>query len=174
MFNKEYSFKGSHAKKVKALTEQFDDKSTSKIFNRILDVYISAPIIGFLYGRKSDLNNEDKETAKIFDGTLIRSQNELKYNLKMILLLDSNYEQDEKKRIDRAFRYLGSKETKDEDIKLYESYVRGGVDVLYEKIIEGPSEYINNLYDFLEEFDERFNQSVSDTDIEELCKLSND
>ena len=51
----------------------------------------------------------------------------------------------------------------------------GGVDVLYEKLIEtanSPDDYIKNLYDFLEEFDERYNQAVSTEDIIDLCKLA--
>ena len=38
----------------------------------------------------------------------------------------------------------------------FDSYVRGGVDVLYEKLIEGVSSPTNieRLYDFVEEFQE--------------------
>lgn len=46
MFDKEYSFKGSHAEKVNRLTAKFDDKN--QLFKRNLDVYIMAPIVGFL------------------------------------------------------------------------------------------------------------------------------
>ena len=45
----------------------------------------------------------------------------------------------------------------------FDEYVRGGIDVLYEKLIEDatePEDYINNLYDFLEEFEERFNSNL--------------
>ena len=49
------------------------------------------------------------------------------------MLLDSEYEPDEQKRLDKAFRHLGQ----DEDLDLFDQYVLGGVDVLYEKLIEG-------------------------------------
>ncbi|MBF8984105.1 hypothetical protein IZY60_11210 [Lutibacter sp. B2] len=172
MFNKEYSFKGSHAKRVKFLSGQFDEHSTSKIFSRNIDVYIASSIIGFLYGRKSPLNNEDKESAKIMGDMIIKSAEDLKYNLRLILLLDEKYESDKKERINRAFKFFSSDKTKKQDLELFESYVRGGIDVLYEKIIEPTNEYINNLYDFLEEFDDRFNQTVSDDSIIDLCKLA--
>ena len=58
------------------------------------------------------------------------------------------------------------------DEELFDSYVRGGVDVLYEKLIEGaesPNDYMTRLYEFLEEFGERFNSSVSSDDILALC-----
>ena len=58
------------------------------------------------------------------------------------------------------------------DEERFDSYVRGGVDVLYEKLIEGATdseEYINRLYDFIEEFEDRFNSEVSNEDILQLC-----
>ena len=54
----------------------------------------------------------------------------------------------------------------------FDSYVRGGVDVLYEKLIEGvssPDEYVMRLYDFVEEFQEKFNEEMSSEDILKLC-----
>ena len=58
------------------------------------------------------------------------------------------------------------------DEERFDSYVRGGVDVLYEKLIEGatdPEDYINNLFEFVEEFQDRFNSEVSNDDILQLC-----
>lgn len=46
------------------------------------------------------------------------------------------------------------------------------VDVLYEKLIEGasaPEDYANNIYDFIEEFQEKFNEDVLSEDILKLC-----
>ena len=85
------------------------------------------------------------------------------------MLLDTDYEPDEDKRIDKAFRHMGENS---EDEERFDSYVRGGIDVLYEKIIENasePEDYINNLYDFIEEFEERFNSDINDDDILRLC-----
>ena len=45
---------------------------------------------------------------------------------------DEEYEPDEEDRINKAFRVMG-KDPK--DMERFDSYVRGGVDVLYEKII---------------------------------------
>ena len=64
MFDKEYSFRGSHAEKVIKLTAVFDNNK-NKLFNRNLDVYLIAPIVGFLYNRKADLDRSG-ESTKIF------------------------------------------------------------------------------------------------------------
>lgn len=176
LFQKDYSFRGSHAEKVNRLTFQFDDNSASKIFNRNIDVYILAPLIGFLYGRKSFLDKSSNDTTKILAGQLYSEELILKYNYKLILLLDEKYESNFENRINKAFRNYGneSKETLDDE-QLYENYVLGGVDVLYEKLIEkynNSEDYINNLYDFLEEFHERYNNTVTKDQIIDLCVLA--
>ncbi len=173
MFDKEYSFKGTHADEVIKLTAKIDDKNS--IFKRNLDVYMMAPIVGFLYQRKAESNNEgDQKTTKIFPEQLIGNKDDLAFNYRLIMLLDKKYEPNIEKRIDKAFRDYDS-ERASEDEKLFESYVLGGVDVLYEKIIgsdSGADTYMENLYNFLEEIDERYNQTIDSNHIEELCKLA--
>ena len=100
---------------------------------------------------------------------VIYSQEELMFNFRLIMLLDAGYELDKDIRINKAFRHMGEDPA---DEERFDSYVRGGVDVLYEKLIEGaenPNDYVTRLYEFLEEFDERFNSSVSSDDILSLC-----
>ena len=102
---------------------------------------------------------------------VIGSQEELIFNFRLIMLLDDEYEPDVKKRIDKAFRYMG-KDPKDEE--LFNSYVRGGVDVLYEKLIEkasDPSDYIGNLLDFIDDFNEKFNKQVSRSNALSLLRI---
>lgn len=100
---------------------------------------------------------------------VIYSQEELLFNFRLIMLLDKEYEPDEDVRINKAFRHMGEDPA---DEARFDSYVRGGVDVLYEKLIEGvssPDEYVMRLYDFVEEFQEKFNEEMSSEDILKLC-----
>ena len=170
MFDKEYSFKGIHAEKVSKLTAKFDE--TTSLFERNFDVYMMAPIVGFLYGRKADLDKNNNETTKIFPDILMREKDNLMFNYRLIMLLDKNNEPELDKRIDKAFRLYGKEEAKPDE-ELFEQYVRGGVDVLYEKLIGNattPEDYIKNLYDFMEDFDDRYN--VSAEGISDLCSLA--
>lgn len=173
MFDKEYSFKGRHAVRVNELTMNFDGKGDgkgNKLFLRNYDVYLLAPIVGFLYQRRADIDTStDVSPTKIFAEILMKNSDELKFNYRMIMLLDKNYEADIEKRIDKAFRGNESPE----DIERYEQYVRGGVDLLYEKLMENvtnPDEYVLRLYDFLEEFDERYNQTINIDNVLEACR----
>jgi hypothetical protein len=175
MFDKQYRFRGRHALRVDALTSVFDNVSKAKIFERNVDVYTNAPLVGFLYGRKSDLDDtKNPETNQIYNQNVmgdrvIYSQEELLFNFRLIMLLDEEYEPDEDKRIDKAFRHTGENSA---DEERFDSYVRGGIDVLYEKLIEGatsPEEYVSRLYDFVEEFYDRFNSTITSDSILELC-----
>jgi hypothetical protein len=174
MFDKEYSFLGTHAEKVKKLTSQFDTNSSTKLFSRNVDVYLVAPIIGFLYGRTAETDNKNNETTKIFPEQLIKESLPLKYNYQLIMLLDAKHEASFDERLNKAFRnYGGPAATEDE--KVFESYVRGGVDVLYEKLVEhanNSEDYFKKLYDFCEEFHERYNERISNDRILELCSLA--
>ena len=169
MFDKQYRFTGSHAEKVNALTAVFDEASKAKLFERNLDVYINAPLIGLLQRRKGVKDSSGEISPQnIFPEQMINASDKLKYNLRLILLLDEENEPVQSNRMDKAFRHFGQ----DEDLALFDQYVLGGVDVLYEKLIEGggePSAYVNRLYDFLEEFNDRFNSEVSRTEILALC-----
>ncbi len=169
MFDKQYRFFGSHAEKVNALTSIFDADSKSKLFEHNYDVYINAPLVGFLFNRKAtrdkDASSKNIAPQNIFPEQMINFSDQLKYNLRLILLLDVQHEPDEQKRLDKAFRKLGADER---DLALFDEYVLGGVDVLHEKLMEGdnnPDAYVGRLYDFLEEFHERFNEEINQQDI---------
>lgn len=174
MFDKQYRFRGRHAVRVDKLTGVFDSDSKAKLFDRNVDVYTNAPLVGFLYGRRAEIDNEkNPETHQVYNQNVmgdrvIYSQEELTFNFRLIMLLDKDYEPDEDKRIDKAFRHMGDDPA---DEERFNSYVRGGVDVLYEKLIEGASsldDFISRLYDFIEEFHERFHE---ETNVEEILKM---
>ena len=175
MFDKQYRFHGKHALYVDKLTAVFDDKSKAKLFERNIDVYINAPLIGFLYRRMAETDNtKNPATQQVYNQNImgdrvIYSQDDLMFNFRLIMLLDTKYEPDEEKRINNAFRHMGEDES---DEKRFDSYVRGGVEVLYEKLIESAvsaDDYVNNLYDFLEDFNAKFNEEVQTNEILKLC-----
>jgi len=172
MFDREYQFRGRHAEVVSKLTSEFD-KNKNKLFSRNFDVYLAAPIIGFLYQRKAELDKTGINTKFLAD-IQFNNQRDLKFNYSLIMLLDENHEPDFQERVNKAFRNFGSdKSAVDED--LYESYVRGGVEVLNEKLLlnaNNAEDYFNNLYDFMEEFDERYNEKITKESIDELCRLA--
>ena len=106
MFDKQYRFKGRHALRVDKLSSAFDTESKAKLFDRNVDIYANAPLVGFLFGRLAELDDEkNPETGQVYNQNVmgdrvIYSQEELLFNFRLIMLLDSSYEPDKDKRID--------------------------------------------------------------------------
>lgn len=165
MFDKEIRITGKHADFMIKLTNNFNKVGT-KLFNRNIDVYVQAPIVGFFYQRKSkkDLTTKD-DTGKLRDTHILKDQilavrDNLIFNMQLILLLDTKYECNETERINKAFRYLGKNK---EDIEMFESYVLGGIEILYEKLIQNASktdDYIDNLTSFTDDIDNYYNSKI--------------
>ena len=147
----------------------FDGVSKAQFFKAAKDVYAFAPLVGFLYNRRAELDHtKSEETGEELDYSIMAEQvlsvqEDLTFNFCLIM-----YEPDEEARIDKAFRHIGKIP---EDEARFDEYVRGGIDVLYEKLIEGggaPEDYVKRLYDFAEDIQERYNAEV---DIDGLMKL---
>ena len=178
MFDKEYSFKGIHALRVEMLTANLDEnvKGGLRLFARNFDVYMDAPLVGFLFNRKAEIDNtrnpntNEVYTTKIFGDILIQNKLDLEFNYRLIMLLDDKAEKDANLRISKAFRRMGENY---QDTQLYESYVRGGVDVLYEILIDGarePRDYIEKLSEFVNDFQDRFNEKINIDEVMKLCR----
>lgn len=171
LFASDYSFRGNHADKVKQLVTTKFDKEHS-LFERNMDVYLLAPIVGFLYGRRVELDKSTANTTNILAEIMLKYQKELEFTYRLIMLLDKDYESDFEKRVNKAFRDYGDAKSSP-DLERYDEYVRGGVEVLYEKLWETskmPDDYVNNLYDFMDDFESRYGQSADE--IIDLCRLT--
>ena len=167
LFQSQYRFHGTHADKVTKLTAEFSDKH--KLFSYTHEIYQLAPIVGYLYQRKAAQNNENGKVENIFLEQISRYRDVFEFNYRLIMLLDKNHEPDFETRVDKAFRLYATEKAKPDEI-LYEEYVRGGVDVLYEKLIEQSTDYVKNLYEFMEDFESRHGQNVDE--ILDLCQIA--
>lgn len=157
MFDKEYVFHGKHADIVKKLTQKFNDENS--LFNRNLDVYLMAPLVGLLNGKMAPIDSQKNEsntlsTTKIFTDQLISVKDDLMFNFRVVILLHDKNNIPFKDRADFAFRYYNDEDPKSEHNILiykdyYESYVRGGLEILNEELIEKGSDYVMNLENFL-------------------------
>lgn len=176
----EFQFKGKHADYVRKLTSELDTRTKFKIFQYNVDVLIFAPIVGMIYGRKGNLdNNNSINPIKINYQQLTSRSSALDYNKELILLLNKKETVDINERINKAFRYIydNKEETKDkknECEKEYLEYVLGGVEILFEKIMENNSprdidDYIDNLFEFVTDIKEKTCSTMSDDELYNLC-----
>lgn len=153
IFDKTLVLTGKHGYYADALKER-------GFFNRIIDVYINAPVVGIMYNRQStkDISEEFKDIEKkIFMEQIAKETSSLEYVYRLILLLDSQNTMLLEDRINRAFRDDSHKELHErhlENFNLFTSYVLGGIEVLYEKIISKGAvdlDFISNAYSFISE-----------------------
>lgn len=162
LFSKEYSFIGKHASYVEKLRE--------KLFFRYVDIYIIAPIVGVYYKRKASTDNTDDRTAKIFAEQLVGEMRKLEFAYKLVLLCDEKYAKYEnlEEKVKRIFS--NDEEVIKENMKIFNEYVLGGVEVLYEKIIEENEEdAIGGFIEFANEFiGEVKNKQALEKDLQEI------
>ena len=93
---------------------------------------------------------------KFLQNKLLKETKYLKINFQITILLDKEYEKDDDKRMEKAFRNLADDE---KDVELFESYIRGGIEILYEKCVATSiqkDDFMENIVGFLEEIKDKY------------------
>lgn len=179
MFNQSmYVFYGTHGEIISKLTSEIDEATQFQLFKRNIDVLFIAPIVGYLYNRKDEKKSDDSagsdDNKRINYEQLQKNIDILNFNYQLIMLLDGKKENlsiDE--RLNRAFRYADGTPEKEECEKIYESYILGGLLVLKEKLLDGAvrlEDYMTNMYNFINEYHNRYEKEISDSDLVSLLK----
>jgi hypothetical protein len=177
LFMGEYAFRGKHAIYVKRLTAGYGEQKIS-IFQKNVDVYALAAVVGMVYKRQSAIDQKGTETAKIATDAFQNNLSMLLYNYRMIMLLHDKETLNMEERIARAFRYDNKEALRKTGDDIFNGYVLGGVEVLYEKIFSGINfervvkleDCLQNLYGFMQDFHMRYGTEI-DREILDLCRL---
>lgn len=157
MFEKDYTINGIHATHLKYLVND------AKVFERYIDVYMNAAIIGFLHGRLEEKDNSSQDRARIYADAFATERLKCDFIYRLIMLLDETEELSDEQRLDRAFRDDTLKESENKktthvrNMELFNSYVLGGILELYEQFADGATsrdDYINRIYDVTVKFNE--------------------
>lgn len=179
MFDKDMQIHGKYATYWKALSQlpgnAVETSKNFKVFENYIYVYMVAPIIGLINGRKGyyDPADDSKDTAGMLAEVQIKNAYKLKYIYRLIVLSDDSLGLTEEEKINMAFREDNNEESIRKGMDLYTAYFFGGLDVLYEEFVQKcitEDDYIRKMYEFVSEFKEE--QSIDDVtiNIEELLK----
>ncbi|ERI06371.1 hypothetical protein [Atopobium sp. oral taxon 810] len=177
LFRSQVRFYGKHGLYLEALTpdaQDAKDESLSEIarkkylFKAVVDIYSIAPLVGYLYQRKAPRDGSE-QTKNIFEGALSNHYDRLLFSYQLLMILDKASEPDLNERLRRAFQA-------DDDVAkigsdLFNDYARGGIEVLYENLIEGvdsPETMLMKLVDFVDDFDSHFIKGVEVVDLSSL------
>lgn len=176
IFRSQVRFYGKHAQYVEALTPGNESQKNQELpeiarnkylFDTIVDIYILAPLVGYLYQRTSEQDGSDQTNSKsIMEGALANHHDKLEFSYELLMILDKKSEPDLNERIRRAFR--ATDDLVKQGMEVYNGYARGGIEVLYEKLIEGaatPDDLVRNVMDFTEEWNDKF---LAETEPENL------
>lgn len=179
IFTQQVRFYGKHGQYLEALTpdtsmakrDDLPDIQRNKyLFATVVDIYAVAPLVGYLYQR-SVPRDGNEPTKNIMEGALASHKEKLIFSYELISILDKKSEPDLNERIRRAFR--ATDETAKLGLDVFNGYARGGIEILYEKLVEGastPEDMLRNLMDFIEEWNEKFLDDAATVDLVELLE----
>lgn len=174
MFDSDYTICGKHAKFLKFLARKNSESERvfgAKVFDRYIDVYMNAAIFGLIYSRriKRDTESDDRaDTAHILANAFSRERDNCIFLYRIVLLLDESSKLTAEEKISRAFN--NDSQAVQNNLELFNDYVRGGIEFLYEKFNDGcrtPDDFLNKTYEFVEEFQKDLS-GISDQDISKL------
>lgn len=144
-FKTEYIFRGKHAKMVSEMCFLNDYEHT--YFKRLVDVIPLAAVIGFRLDRKAPPDYAPFETKKVFVQQMLGVKEDLDFILQMMIMLEHAPQMSAEKIVDKAFRGAQTKEEFEHYQNMFDSYVRGGVEELYERLIIRKSDSDDEFYE---------------------------
>ena len=138
MFEKDCTINGIHATYIKYLV------NTAKVFDRYIDVYMTAAAVGCLYGKRSE-ENSSSDRARIYADAFSTEREKCMELFRTVILADASKPWNAEERTNICFRYRDEKvenavpSITDEEVTimkealdLFHSYVLGGIEMLYD------------------------------------------
>lgn len=182
MFENDYTITGKHATYLKFLaTKNSNSKNgnessppATRIYERYIDVYMNAAIWGLLFERTAPKDTNSDDRARIYADAYATERENCVFLYRMVMLLDKTTTLEPSIRVDRAFRYDVQEDKRDKFVKnmeLFHSYIRGGIEEMYEQLTDNCStqdDYLNKVFEVLS----TFRQEIAGLSYEdELTKL---
>lgn len=144
-FKKEFEFRGKHARMVSELWMPNDYGHT--FFRRLIDVYITAAVVGFRVDRRAELDNSPYDPKSIFPEQMIGAKEDLDFLMQIMMILENSPSLSAEESVKKAFKGVETKEEFEYYRDLFHSYVRGGVEELHERLVVRKSEVDEAFYD---------------------------
>ncbi|MCU6754624.1 hypothetical protein [Bovifimicola ammoniilytica] len=133
-FNSDVKISGKHATYLDELWKQ--NNIQESYIRTLYELYPLAAVIGLKLKKKVE---EDKGDVRNIQLTQLNNvRHDLLHIMKMVLLLDDSTELTKEERIERAFSGPKTVEEVQENMDLFNSYVRGGIEYLHEELVERP------------------------------------
>ena len=131
-FQDDVLFTGKHSRYIDELWEQ--NQIQHSFIKTLYELYALSAIIGLRLKMPKPADNSDGKRT-IQTKQLIAYTHVLNIVMTLVLLLDNTNDINDEQKIDRAFRGPNNKEEFDNNVELFNSYARGGIEYLYNKLV---------------------------------------
>lgn len=111
------------------------DDTERTYFKRLIDLYVAAAVVGFRVDRKAEEDYSPFETSSIFPEQMLKEKENLDFILQMMIMLNYRGTLTDEECVKKAFQGAQTKEEFEQYKKMFNDYVRGGVEELYEQLI---------------------------------------
>lgn len=138
MFDSDYEIYGNHATQLKYLVNDV------KAFDRYIDVYLAAAAVGVLYDRRSQ-RTSSTDRARIYADAFNTDRLKCNELFRTVILSEESKDWSTEDRLNICFRYRDKMDEKaippttteevqmmHEAMDLFNSYVLGGIEILYD------------------------------------------
>lgn len=143
----EMFFVGKHRDYVDKLWTQ--GKIQESYFKRLVDLYAVAAIVGLKAKRRSPEERDDSDLKRTIQmKQLNENYQTLTTIMRMILIMDESRNMSFEEKLESAFRIPEDEEIYKNNMELFNSYARGGIEYLYEKLVLRVPDIDENYTDF--------------------------
>lgn len=144
-FKSDYKFYGKHARMVSELCYLNDYQHT--YFKRLVDIIPMAAVIGFRLDRKAEADYAPVETKTVFLQQMLNVKENLDFILQMMIMLENAQQIPQEEAVKKAFRGAETKEEFEQYQDMFDSYVRGGIEELYERLVVRKADSDDDFYE---------------------------
>ncbi|MGV8155003.1 MAG: hypothetical protein ACLKAO_12005 [Alkaliphilus sp.] len=159
MFKKDYILEGKHATYAKNLIESSEKLQRRRkgvaVIRFGIDLIQMAPLIGAAYGEKKLRDKTSSDRFTVQANAVIKQQENLEVIYRLILLTDKSGHHTNEQLIDRAFKDDEDEERTKKNMEIFDSYVRGGIELLQEEFTANSTnedDYVNDIKDICRKF----------------------
>ena len=144
-FKTEYKLYGKHARMAGELWHLNDYEHT--YFRRLVDIIPAAAVIGFRLNRKAEPDYSPVETKTVFLQQMLDAKEEFDFLLQMMVMLENAERMPAEESVQMAFRGPQTKEEFKWEQEMFDAYVRGGIEQLYECLVVRKADSDDTFYE---------------------------
>ena len=164
VFNSDYVIYGEHATYAKFLCKErlIEREDGVNVFDRVVDLLMVAPLVGICKGRyvpQRDTTSENKnDKSTVLLAQIDNEKRNLVIIYRLVMLANPLSSGTDKDKVDQALRFDSVPDSQNPNMDIFDGYVRGGIEYLYESFRNAPLNsgnkkewIIGQMYDLVRE-----------------------